>query len=128
MADKLRARLSRRVGALSDCPDLARLPGDAHETLAALDAHRTAGGTCETGFAPLIREAADRQTQALLQNREPEAAFTEVAAQEEILRIRQARTGHDGTLESSIRAALAYKRRGAPEPAPAPAARLARAS
>ncbi|MFB7853331.1 hypothetical protein ACFC34_40875 [Streptomyces sp. NPDC056053] len=58
--------------------------------------------------------------------REPEHTFTEIAAQEEILRTRQRRTGHDGTLEASIRAALAYKRRGAPEPAPA--ARLARAS
>ncbi|MDK0524856.1 DciA family protein [Streptomyces sp. ML-6] len=49
--------------------------------LAALDAHRAAGGASETALAPLIREAADRQTQALLQNREPEAAFTEIAAQ-----------------------------------------------
>ncbi|MFB7852415.1 DciA family protein [Streptomyces sp. NPDC056053] len=94
--------------------------------LAALDAHRTAGSTCETGLAPLIRGAADRQTQALLRNREPEAAFTEIAAQEEILRTRQRRTGHDGTLESSIRAALTYKRRGAP--GPGSPARPARAS
>ncbi|MFE7616843.1 DUF721 domain-containing protein, partial [Streptomyces sp. NPDC057496] len=56
--------------------------------LAALAAHHATGGPPETGLTPPIREAADRQTQALLQNREPEAAFTEIAAQEEILRTR----------------------------------------
>ncbi|MFB7918104.1 DUF721 domain-containing protein [Streptomyces sp. NPDC056061] len=87
--------------------------------LAALAAHHTAGGTRETGLTPLIREAADRQTEALLRSREPEHAFTEPAAQEEILQAqaRQRPAQPDGTLEDSIRAALAYKRRGTPVPA-----------
>ncbi|MFF3735188.1 DciA family protein [Streptomyces sp. NPDC002476] len=97
-------------------------PGHRHPGyLAALAAHHTAGGTRETGLIPRIREAADRQTQALLQRREPEHAFTEVSAQEEILQAqaRQRPAQPDGTLEDSIRTALAYKRRGAPVPAAA---------
>ncbi|MFF3731235.1 hypothetical protein ACFYXM_13185 [Streptomyces sp. NPDC002476] len=66
------------------------------------------------GLTPLIREAADRQTAALRQRREPEEALTEIAAQEEILRTqalaRQRRTRPDGTLEDSIRAALWWAR------------------
>ncbi|MGW2183951.1 DUF721 domain-containing protein [Streptomyces sp. NPDC001732] len=94
--------------------------------LASLAAHHATGGTPKTGLTLLIREAATRQTQALRRNREPEVVFTEIAAQEEILRTRQRRTGHDGTLEASIRAALTYKRRGAP--GPGTPARAARAS
>ncbi|MFB7916720.1 hypothetical protein [Streptomyces sp. NPDC056061] len=90
--------------------------------LAALAAHRTAGGTRETGLAPCIREAVDRQTQALLQRREPEYAFTEVSAQEEILQAqaRQRPAQPDGTLEDTIRTALTYKRRGIPAARPSP--------
>ncbi|MDK0525044.1 DciA family protein [Streptomyces sp. ML-6] len=80
--------------------------------LAALAAHRASGGAHETGLAPLIREAADRQTQALRQRREPEAAFTEIAAQEEILQTRQERMCPSDSLQASIRAARIYKRSG----------------
>ncbi|MFI6730504.1 hypothetical protein NRF20_05580 [Streptomyces sp. R-74717] len=79
------------------------------------------GDNHETGLAPLIREAADRQTEALRHHREPEIAFTEAAAQSEILQAQDRRTEPAaGSLEDSIRAALAYKRRGAPASAPAP--------
>ncbi|MFI6530769.1 hypothetical protein [Streptomyces uncialis] len=44
--------------------------------------------------------------------REPEEAFTEIAAQEEILREQHERAHVSDRLEASVRAALAYKRRG----------------
>ncbi|MFI6730626.1 hypothetical protein NRF20_06115 [Streptomyces sp. R-74717] len=86
-------------------------------------AHRTPSGTHESGLAPLIRKAADRQTQTLRHHREPEKNFTEPAAQAELLQTQaqQRRTEPDGTLEDSIRNDLAHRRRGVfshPQPHP----------
>ncbi|MEV1040434.1 DciA family protein [Streptomyces sp. NPDC050204] len=96
--------------------------------LATLDAHRSAGGTHEAGLAPLIRAAAEEQTQALRRHREPEAVFTEIATRTETRQDQHHRTETTGTLEESIRAALVRKRRSDPAPPPAATSGLSQAS
>ncbi|MGW7283900.1 DciA family protein [Streptomyces sp. NPDC054847] len=63
-------------------------------------------------LAPAARAAIERQNQALRARREPETAFTEAAAQADILCAQDDRQPAAGTLEASIRAALAYKHTG----------------
>ncbi|MFI1869513.1 hypothetical protein [Streptomyces jumonjinensis] len=58
-----------------------------------------------------VRAADESQVQALLRNREPEEAFTEIAAQSEILQKQHEKAHASDRLEASVRAALAYKRR-----------------
>lgn len=58
-----------------------------------------------------VRAAAEDQARRLRQIREPEEAFTEIAAQGEILREQHERADASARLEASVRAALAYKRR-----------------
>jgi len=61
-------------------------------------------------LAPAARAAIERQNQALRSRREPEEAFTELVAQIELLE-KQAGPP-SGSLEASIRAALAHKHSG----------------
>ncbi|WP_329563462.1 hypothetical protein OG711_37935 [Streptomyces uncialis] len=56
----------------------------------------------------LFRAAAESQVLAILRNREPEKAFTEIAAQREILRNQHERAFSSDRLEADERAALAY--------------------
>ncbi|MFF3558267.1 DciA family protein [Streptomyces tsukubensis] len=93
--------------------------------LAALAAHQQHRTTRDHEMDARVRAAAEDQNRRLRRNREPEQAFTEVAAQEEILRNQHERAHPSDTLEASVRAALAYKRRG---DAQAPARRLSAAS
>ncbi|MFD8937918.1 DciA family protein [Streptomyces sp. NPDC059578] len=93
--------------------------------LAALAAHQEHRSTRDHEMDARVRAAAEDQARRLRQNREPEAAFTEIAAQEEILREQHERASASGRLEASVRAALAYKHCGE---APAPARRLSAAS
>ena len=66
-------------------------------------------------LAQAARAAIERQNEVLRARREPENAFTDAVAQQELL---EAQAGPSaGTLEASIRAALAYKHtRGTREP------------
>lgn len=61
--------------------------------LAAIAAHQEHKHTRDREMDALVREAAERQNQALTRRREPEDAFTEVAAQMEILRTQNERRG-----------------------------------
>ncbi|MFB7222387.1 DciA family protein [Streptomyces sp. NPDC056227] len=61
--------------------------------LAAKAAHEEHRNTRDREMGALVRAAAERQNQALARRREPEDAFTEVAAQMEILRAQNARRG-----------------------------------
>ncbi|WP_329564421.1 DciA family protein (plasmid) [Streptomyces uncialis] len=79
--------------------------------LAALTAHQEHRTTRDSGMDARVRAAAESQTRRLRRNREPEEAFTEIAAQEEILREQHARAHASDSLEASVRAALAHKRR-----------------
>ncbi|WP_331726472.1 hypothetical protein [Streptomyces uncialis] len=80
--------------------------------LAALAAHQEHRTTRDSGTDARVRAAAESQAQRLRRNREPEEAFTEITAQKEILREQHARAHASDRLEASVRAALAYKRRG----------------
>ncbi|MEU5161225.1 DciA family protein [Streptomyces sp. NPDC020875] len=93
--------------------------------LAALAAHQEHRTTHDHEMDTRVRAAAEHQTRRLRQNREPETAFTEITAQEEILRNQHGRARTPDRLEASVRAALAYKRRSE---TPAPAHRLSAAS
>lgn len=83
--------------------------------LAALAVHNEHKTTRETDLDRRIREAAEDQTRRLLARREPEDAFTEPAAQEEILRKQTERNRPKDPLQASVHAALAYKRTGRPQ-------------
>lgn len=61
--------------------------------LAAIAAHQEHKQTRDHEMDARVREAAERQNQALTRRREPEDAFTEVAAQMEILRAQNERRG-----------------------------------
>jgi hypothetical protein len=61
--------------------------------LAAIAAHQEHKQTRDHEMDARVREAAERQNQALTRRREPEDAFTEVAAQMEILRAQNQRRG-----------------------------------
>ncbi|MEU5403607.1 DUF721 domain-containing protein [Streptomyces sp. NPDC005963] len=93
--------------------------------LAALAAHQKHPNTHDTAMDARVRAATEDQTRRLRQNREPEEAFTEIAAQEEILQKQHKKAHASDRLETSVRAALAHKRRGE---VPAPAHRLSAAS
>jgi hypothetical protein len=71
--------------------------------------------TRETDMDRRIRAAAEDQTRRILARREPEDAFTEPAAQEEILRKQAERSRPKDSLQTSVRTALAYKRTGRAE-------------
>ncbi|MFI5945845.1 DciA family protein [Streptomyces uncialis] len=93
--------------------------------LAALAAHQEHRTTRDNEMDTRVRAVAEDQARRLRQNREPEEAFTEIAAQKEILREQHERAHASDRLEASVRAALAYKRRGE---TPVPAHRLSAAS
>lgn len=61
--------------------------------LAAIAAHNEHKSTRNHEMDARVREAAERQNQALTRRREPEDAFTEIAAQMEILRTQNQRRG-----------------------------------
>jgi predicted nucleic acid-binding Zn ribbon protein len=63
--------------------------------LAAIAAHQEHKATRDHEMDTRVREAAERQNQALTRRREPEDAFTEIAAQMEILRTQNQRRGAD---------------------------------
>lgn len=63
--------------------------------LAAIAAHNEHKSTRDHEMDARVREAAERQNQALTRRREPEDAFTEIAAQMEILRAQNQRCGAD---------------------------------
>ncbi|MEW1551899.1 DciA family protein [Streptomyces tsukubensis] len=93
--------------------------------LAVLAAHQEHRNSRDHEMDNRVRAAAEDQTRRLRQNREPEEAFTEIAAQEETLRNQHSRARTSDRLEASVRAALACKRRGN---APVPAHQLSAAS
>jgi predicted nucleic acid-binding Zn ribbon protein len=63
--------------------------------LAAIAAHNEHKSTRDHEMDARVRDAAERQNQALTRRREPEDAFTEIAAQMEILRTQNQRRGAD---------------------------------
>jgi predicted nucleic acid-binding Zn ribbon protein len=63
--------------------------------LAAIAAHNEHKATRDHEMDARVREAAERQNQDLTRRREPEDAFTEIAAQMEILRAQNQRCGAD---------------------------------
>ncbi|MFF1916191.1 DciA family protein [Streptomyces sp. NPDC058239] len=84
--------------------------------LAAIAAHQEHKNTRERKMDTLVRAAVQRQNHLLIQRREPEEAFTEIAAQMEILQAQHERVQPSDSLEASIRAARTYKHRRTDQP------------
>ncbi|MFE6126693.1 DciA family protein [Streptomyces sp. NPDC056437] len=81
------------------------------EAKATNEAHKLAR---ETDMDRRVKAALEEQNDRLRQHREAEAAFTEPAAQEEILRKQSEQSSRDA-LEAAVRAAIAYKHTGRPQ-------------
>lgn len=73
--------------------------------LAAIAAHQEHKATRDHEMDARVREAAERQNQALTRRREPEDAFTEIAAQMEILRTQNQRRSADQPIRRAFDAA-----------------------
>ncbi|MFD4835361.1 hypothetical protein ACFWPV_36840 [Streptomyces uncialis] len=70
-------------------------------------AHQEHRSTRDSEMDVLVRAAAGSQARRLRRNRGPEGAFTEIAAQEEILGEQQESAHASDKLEAGVRAALA---------------------
>lgn len=84
-----------------------------HLAMAEHQAHKR---TRDTAMAPYVREALERQNQALRAHREDEEAFTDAVAERERLEAQHELEQPADSLQASIQAALRYKHSGVREP------------